>query len=181
MNTDNTKRSREQIAAEADRKIAECYANASIASRLIRRSDHEEIRSIILAALNEWEQQQDLKAVDLLRLILPLAKGYAATHRVGSNEKYISEVEEFLNETPATRETVYRDLLPHEALQADDEFKLGNAWIPLSEGNTNIGKRVGSLSMRYRRRDLLISSQSTESTAQDKPKSLAGSQEKTEK
>jgi len=35
---------------------------------------------------------------EMINLILPLAKGYTAEHRVGSNQKYIEEVEETLSE-----------------------------------------------------------------------------------
>lgn len=35
-------------------------------------------------------------AINLLRLILPLAKGYAHEHPVGSNQQYVSDAEEFL-------------------------------------------------------------------------------------
>lgn len=34
---------------------------------------------------------------NLLKLILPLAKGYVAKNQVGSNQKYIQEVEDFLS------------------------------------------------------------------------------------
>lgn len=34
--------------------------------------------------------------VEALRLILPLAKGYSASHPVGSNDKYVSIAEEVL-------------------------------------------------------------------------------------
>lgn len=35
-------------------------------------------------------------AINLLRLILPLAKGYAHEHPVGSNRQYVNDAEEFL-------------------------------------------------------------------------------------
>lgn len=37
------------------------------------------------------------KPSELLRLILPLAKAYVSEHNVGSNQKYIQEVEDYLS------------------------------------------------------------------------------------
>lgn len=42
--------------------------------------------------LSDMELQRDTLA-SALRLILPLAKGYAAEHPVGSNERYVIEAE----------------------------------------------------------------------------------------
>lgn len=45
----------------------------------------------------EWSAQQpEDEVVDSLRLILPLAKGYVANNRVGSNDKYIEQAESIL-------------------------------------------------------------------------------------
>lgn len=35
-------------------------------------------------------------AISLLRLILPMAKGYAHEHPVGSNQRYVNDAEEFI-------------------------------------------------------------------------------------
>ena len=45
------------------------------------------------------------KAIEKIELILPLAKGYAAEHRVGSNGKYIEEIEEYLASLKTKEET----------------------------------------------------------------------------
>lgn len=42
---------------------------------------------------------------DALALILPLAKGYAAAHQVGSNAEYVSQAEAILLRRSATRST----------------------------------------------------------------------------
>jgi len=43
------------------------------------------------------ERETTGEAIDLLGLILPMAKGYASEHNVGSNRKYVQAVEEFLS------------------------------------------------------------------------------------
>lgn len=41
---------------------------------------------------------REVKAIEIIRLILPLAKGYAYQNQVGSNQKYIEMAEHFLDE-----------------------------------------------------------------------------------
>jgi hypothetical protein len=49
--------------------------------------------------MNEQEQQQiaEDKLLHVIQLILPLARGYANTHQVGSNQDYIKYAEEIYN------------------------------------------------------------------------------------
>lgn len=46
--------------------------------------------------VEKLKQEHD-RALDALALILPLAKGYVANNRVGSNEEYIKVAEETIN------------------------------------------------------------------------------------
>lgn len=58
---------------------------------------------IALAAMMIAERKMKLEFapfVDALRLILPLAKGYAAEHQVGSNATYVRQAELLLDEKP---------------------------------------------------------------------------------
>jgi hypothetical protein len=47
--------------------------------------------------------QQRERLVDALKLILPMAKGYAYEHNVGSNQKYVLETEQLLAEIKEDR------------------------------------------------------------------------------
>jgi hypothetical protein len=43
--------------------------------------------------------KQQEKLLEALELILPLAKGYVANHKVGSNEDYISFAEDTIHDS----------------------------------------------------------------------------------
>jgi hypothetical protein len=62
----------------------------------------EEIRLYVNFFLSSKLKEAGKRAVeegiDKLRLILPLAKGYAYVHDVGSNQKYIEEAERYIAE-----------------------------------------------------------------------------------
>lgn len=63
-------------------------------------------------------------ATSLLRLILPLAKGYAHEHPVGSNQQYVSDAEEFLAGAPAVEP-------PREMVERARYWFLGHMpWLP---------------------------------------------------
>lgn len=74
-----------------DQHIAECGKNDAVnlanAAHIVRCvNTHDALKREVDACR------------DALALILPLAKGYAAANRVGSNQAYIEQVEKLLNE-----------------------------------------------------------------------------------
>ena len=65
-------------------------------SAWVVRPDGTVSMRISLAAMMIAERKMKLKfapLIEALRLILPMAKGYAAEHAVGSNERYVIEAE----------------------------------------------------------------------------------------
>lgn len=65
-------------------------------SAWIARPDGTVSMRISLAAMMIAERKMKLEfapLIEALRLILPMAKGYAAEHAVGSNERYVIEAE----------------------------------------------------------------------------------------
>jgi len=70
--------------------------------------------------------------VDVISLILPLAKGYAAEHRVGSNQKYVEIAEEYIKkakEIPAT-----------ESMEWAQDFREKFSYMRPSEGQKARGE-----------------------------------------
>lgn len=63
--------------------------------------DWENIKKFISSSLHSLAETQKEKADEVIRLILPLAKGYAAHHPVGSNQRYVEIAEEYLNSPEA--------------------------------------------------------------------------------
>ena len=56
----------------------------------------ERYRDTILSSSTKDEGERESRADELLRLILPMAKGYAYKNNVGNNQAYIDAVEQYL-------------------------------------------------------------------------------------
>ena len=67
------------------------------------------------------------KPIELLKLILPLAKGYVANNNVGSNKEYIKEVENYLSNLSPNKENEKRDFI--YCLDKDCDGYKGGLWI----------------------------------------------------
>ena len=87
---------------ERNKADLETLAKTMIACELAT-GHGEDIDSLCLELRTQWEELSSKYSAEWeemearLRLILPMAKGYAVEHRVGSNEAYIADVEEFLS------------------------------------------------------------------------------------
>jgi len=75
--------------------------------------DDETAIPFIFSCLTGENKRSQLRLIeafkDYINLILPLAKGYAAEHQVGSNQKYIEEVEDMLSELEKVVSKIKRD------------------------------------------------------------------------
>src|SRR3990167_3220443 len=87
---------------ERNKADLETLAKTMIACELAT-GHGDDINSLCLELRTQWEELSSKYSAEWeemearLRLILPMAKGYAVEHRVGSNEAYIADVEEFLS------------------------------------------------------------------------------------
>lgn len=81
----------EKIVAEFDEMLSLVEVHLGI-------SERERLTKAFAKVREEGRKEEKKIAVHNINLILPLAKGYAHKHRVGSNARYISCVEDYLED-----------------------------------------------------------------------------------
>lgn len=124
---------------ELEVKIMAC-TNWDDACKELRESYEARIKSLELAV--KWGEGQS--AIDAIRLILPLAKGYAAEHPVRSNQAYVNAAEHTLEDwepiMPSDlREKLgrvreaFQELLDYQAQHLDEWKKANESLALLSE------------------------------------------------
>ncbi len=73
-------------------RIRHCIQNAILPCDICL----DKIKSILHTHQSELEKAVREETSEIIKLILPLAKGYTAKNNVGSNKKYIEEAENYL-------------------------------------------------------------------------------------